>query len=176
MPKNQTTAARRARERQAATGENYTTALRTTTEPRPRYDHRAFSARGAGWTPILRRAEQELAHLWPGGPKPHWEEKFGDLCWKRIPMDAPAEARKVIGGAKVEAAATCQMCPSPGRKRVVWTYEHDGEFSRWLQPWVKTLCNACSHVLPHLRDDVEYLDLVDEYEEIRWLPVRGANG
>ncbi len=160
MPRKQSTAAQRARQRQATTGENYTTALRAQTPPPVR--HRPFSAQGAGWAPIIEAAERRLTQIWPGHPKPWWEEKFGDLCWKYCPLDAPREFHRAISEATREAATTCQTCSSPGRKRVVWDWDTD---YGWVMPWVKTCCDACYHVPAHLRDDQAYLDLVEEYEE-----------
>ncbi|MEU6913567.1 hypothetical protein [Streptomyces olindensis] len=167
MPKKQPTAARKARQRQAATGEKYTTALRAQL-PAP-VRHREFSARGAGWDPITQRAARRLAEVWPECPAPMWEEKFGDLCWKYCPLDAPAEVRRVLGAAMTEASTTCQTCPSPGRKRVVWT---GGSYYGWVQPWVKTCCDACYRIPPGLWDNPRYgllrrahEDLVDMYED-----------
>ncbi|OLZ65497.1 hypothetical protein AVW11_17045 [Streptomyces amritsarensis] len=162
MPKKQSTAAQRARQRQAASGENYTTALRARSGPP--FRHKMFSARGAGWAPIIERAERDLALVWPGHPAPHWEEKFGDLCWKGAPWSQGPDVWAVVGRALREAATTCQTCPSPGRKRVVWIWD-TGEFRGWVMPWVKTCCDACGHVPHHLRSDESYLDLVEEYEE-----------
>jgi hypothetical protein len=159
VPKNQSTAAQRARQRQAATGEKYTTALRAEAPGPVRF--RPYSARGAGWVPILRQAEQEIAVAWPDGPLPHWEEKFGDLCWKRI-VRGPEAVWRIVGEAATQAARTCQTCPSPGRKRVVWDWQPQ---YGWVMPWVKTCCDACYYVPQHLKDDPDYLDLVDEYEE-----------
>lgn len=159
MPKKQSTAARKARQRQAATGEKYTTALRSQGSP---VRHRAFSADGAGWAPIIERAERSLDEVWPGHPRPYWEEKYGDLCWKfGAPVGAPAEVWTVIEEATREASSTCQTCPSPGRKRVVWNWD---SYYGWVMPWVKTCCDACYHVPPHLRSDRQYLALVDQYE------------
>jgi hypothetical protein len=166
MPrKHPSTAAQRARQRQAATGEKYTTALRAETRPapqRPAVQHRPFSAQGAGWAPIIRRAERELDEVWPGHPVPHWEEKFGDLCWKGTPWSQGLEVWAVVNRAMREASSTCQTCPSPGRKRVVWHW--DSEYG-WVMPWVKTCCDTCAYVPPQLRDDEAYLDLVEEYED-----------
>jgi len=160
MPKKQSTAAQKARQRQAATGEKYTTALRAQTAGPIR--HRPFSAKGEGWAPIIERAERKLIEVWPACPKPHWEEKFGDLCWKYVPAGAPMDVWRVISAAIKEASGTCQTCPSPGRKRVVWDWDsHYG----WVMPWVKTCCDVCYHVPEHLRNDMAYLDLVEQYEE-----------
>ncbi|KJS58416.1 hypothetical protein VM95_33445 [Streptomyces rubellomurinus] len=162
MPKNRSTAAQRARQRQAATGEKYTTALRA---QRPcTTHHQIFSARGAGWTPITQRAEQRFDHAWPGHPRPHWEEKFGELCWKSFPwQDAPAEAHRILREAQREADATCQSCPAPGRKRVVWIW--DDYCGTWIMPWVKTCCDNCYWVPSHLLHDGEYRFLFETYEE-----------
>jgi hypothetical protein len=124
--------------------------------------HREFCPRGAGWTPIIERAQRRLAELWPACPRPLWEEKFGDLCWKYCPPDAPDEVWQVLREAEQEAMFTCQYCPLPGRRRVVWTRD---ECYGWIQPWVKTCCDACSRVPQHLRDDEEYLCLVFEFED-----------
>lgn len=83
MPRKQSTAAQKARRRRAATGEKYTAALRARATGPAR--HRQFSARGAGWAPIIERAERRLDEVRPGHPTPDWEEKFGDLCWKGTP-------------------------------------------------------------------------------------------
>ncbi|MGW7029095.1 hypothetical protein ACWGFX_18140 [Streptomyces xanthophaeus] len=156
MPKRQSTAAQMARLRQAGTGEKYTQALRP-------LRFRMFSARGAGWDPITERTARQLAQIWPAGPRPHWEEKFGELCWKTFPRwDAPAEATVVVRKALAEAAITCQTCPSPGRKRVVWIW--DTEYG-WITPWVKTCCDCCYRVPRNLTNTPEYLDLLWEYEE-----------
>ncbi|MET7814200.1 hypothetical protein ABZT26_25555 [Streptomyces sp. NPDC005395] len=161
MPKRQSTAAQMARIRQAGTGEKYTEALRAVTTESRRFV--MFSARGAGWDPITRRATQQLAQIWPGGPTPHWEEKFGDLCTKTWPWStAPAEARAVLQKALTEAAVTCQTCPSPGRKRVVWIWA--AEYG-WVCPWVKTCCDGCYWVPRKLLDDPTYQDLFEDYEE-----------
>ncbi|MFC8201745.1 hypothetical protein ACFUTV_41160 [Streptomyces sp. NPDC057298] len=151
----QSTTAQRARQRQAATGEKYTTALRT--ETRAVVEHVPFSVSGAGWAPIIRRAERRLREVWPDHPRPHWEEKFGDLCWKGVPWSQGAAVWAVVNQATREASSTCQTCPSPGRKRVVW--------DSWeIMPWVKTCCDACYYVPPHLRTDKTYLDLLSEWE------------
>lgn len=160
MPRKQSTAAQRARQRQATTGENYTTALRA--QPPGTVRHLNFSATGAGWAPILERAERQLDQLWPGHPGPRWEEKFGELWWKGIPAEASPAARRAIWDAIEEANATCQTCPAPGRARVVWIW--DDEYG-WVMPWVKNCCDSCAFVPTHLRDDQEYLDLVEQYEE-----------
>lgn len=159
MPRKQSTAAQKARQRQAATGENYTTSLRAQAAVPVR--HRPFSARGAGWAPIIERAERELDEIWPGHPAPCWGEKFGDLVWKGTPWSQGPDVWAVVSKAMREASSTCQTCPSPGRKRVVWDWDsHYG----WVMPWVKTCCDACYYVPPHLRDDRTYLDLVEQYE------------
>ncbi|MFJ6076385.1 hypothetical protein ACIQFU_37140 [Streptomyces sp. NPDC093065] len=158
MPRKQSTAAQRARQRQALTGEKYTAALRA--ETRPTLPHHMFSAAGAGWAPITQRAERELDEVWPDHPRPHWEEKFGDLCWKGTPWSQGPEVWAVINRAAREAAFTCQICPSLGRKRVVWVGEEWGGM-----PWVKTCCDACWYVPSWARTDREYLRLVAQYEE-----------
>ncbi|QQM38047.1 hypothetical protein [Streptomyces liliifuscus] len=125
-----------------------------------------FSADGAGWAPIIRRAERELDEVWPGHPQPYWEEKFGDLCWKSCPLDQGREVWAVINRATREASSTCQTCPSPGRKRVVWVGMDWGGM-----PWVKTCCDTC-YYLPPVRarsgweyQRREYLQLVELYED-----------
>ncbi|MFE5482954.1 hypothetical protein [Streptomyces sp. NPDC056527] len=160
MPKKQSTAAKKARQRQTATGEKYTAALRAHA-PGP-VRHRPFSAKGAGWAPIVERAERKLIEVWPDCPVPYWEEKYGDLCWKYVPAGAPADVWRVISAAIEEASGTCQTCSSSGRKRVVW---HWDSYYGWVMPWVKTCCDVCSHVPEHLRNDPSYLDLVEQYEE-----------
>ncbi|MFE8978534.1 hypothetical protein ACFYM7_34705 [Streptomyces cyaneofuscatus] len=160
MPKKQSTAAHKARQRQAATGGKYTTVLRA--EKSGAVRHMPFSARGAGWAPIIERAERQLHEVWADCPKPYWEEKFGGLCWKYVPADAPMEVWRVVRVAAKAASGTCQTCPSPGRKRVVWSWD---SYYGWVMPWVKTCCDACSHVPGHLRNDPTYLDLVEQYEE-----------
>ncbi|MEW2511111.1 hypothetical protein [Streptomyces sp. NPDC046870] len=167
MPKKQSTAAHKARQRQAATGEKYTTALRART-PGP-VRHRPFSARGAGWAPIIERAGRKLIEVWPNCPGPQGEEKFGDLCWKYVPAGAPGDVGRVISAAVKEASGTCQACPSPGRKRGVGDW--DGHYG-WVMPWVKTCCDACHHVPEHLRSDSAYLDLGEQYEQ----PAPGTDG
>lgn len=162
MPKRQSTDAQMARLRQAGTGEKYTEALRAVQSPQPNR-FRMFSSRGSGWDPITRRAARQIAQIWPAGPGPHWEEKFGELCWKTFPWrDAPAEAVAVLKKAFAEAAATCQTCPSPGRKRVVWIW--DSEYG-WVTPWVKTCCASCYWVPKNLTTDSRYRDLREAYEE-----------
>ncbi|KAB7850112.1 hypothetical protein [Streptomyces mobaraensis] len=162
MPKRQPTAAQMARLRQAGTGEKYTEALRAVQSSRvDRF--RMFDAHGRGWDPITQRAEKQLAHIWPAGPKPHWEEKLGELCWKSLTFwGPPAEAVSVVMKACAEAAVTCQTCPAPGRKRVIWLWE--GEYG-WVAPWVKTCCDGCYWVPKNLVDEPEYRDLVERYEE-----------
>lgn len=163
MPRKQSTAAQRARQRQAATGENYTAALRAQTPPpgrRPPVTHTMFSAHGDGWAPIIRQAERELREIWPGHPTPYWEEKFGDLCWKVGPWDQAPEVWAVVHRAIRKASSTCQTCPSPGRKRVVWVGEDWGGMA-----WVKTCCDACYYVPPYAASDREYQRLVEEYED-----------
>ncbi|MCT9141719.1 hypothetical protein [Streptomyces violarus] len=167
MPKkNRATAAQKARQRQAATGEKYTTALRAETRAaaqRPAVVHAMFSAEGAGWAPIIQRAERALDEVWPGHPAPHWEEKFGDLCWKGAPWSQGPEVWAVVNQATREAASTCQTCPSPGRKRVVVVGLDWGGM-----PWVKTCCDACYSVPPshvwHPFLKTEYQQLVERYE------------
>ncbi|WP_406172826.1 hypothetical protein [Streptomyces sp. NBC_00996] len=166
MPRKQSTAAQKARQRQAATGEKYTIALRAQTSGLVR--HRPFSARGAGWAPIIERAEGQLSEVWADCPRPHWEEKFGDLCWKYVPADAPLDVWRVVRVAVKEASGTCQTCPSPGRKRVVWDW--DSNYG-WVMPWVKACCDVCYHVPEHLRNDRTYLNLVEQYEEAEREPV-----
>lgn len=170
MPrKNRSTAAQRARQRQAVTGEKYTTALRAETRPaarQPVVSHAMFSAEGAGWAPIIRQAEDELHKVWPGHPMPHWQEKFGDLCWKAAPWNQGPEVRAVVDRAVREASVTCQTCPSPGRKRVVVVGQDWGGMA-----WVKTCCDACYSVPPadawHPSLKRDYQRLVAHYEERR---------
>ncbi|MFE7779262.1 hypothetical protein ACFU5O_36445 [Streptomyces sp. NPDC057445] len=171
MPKRQSTAAQMARLRQAGTGEKYTEALRAVQSARAdRFV--MFSARGAGWKPITERAVRRLAQIWPAGPAPHWEEKFGELCWKSFPwMSAPAEAAAVVRKAFAEAAITCQTCPAPGRKRVVWIW--DSEYG-WITPWVKNCCDGCYWVPRNLTNDGTYRFLVEEYEEPEPEPEMGG--
>ncbi|WP_432021064.1 hypothetical protein [Streptomyces sp. 1222.5] len=161
MPKKQSTAAQKARQRQVATGEKYTTALRA--QPPGPVRYQPFSAKGAGWAPIIERAERKLIEVWPDCPRPHWEEKFGDLCWKYVPAGAPMGVWRVVSAAIKEASDTCQTCSSPGRKRVVWDW--DSSYGGWVMPWVKTCCDGCYYVPQHLRNDQAYLDLVEQYEE-----------
>ncbi|MGW0631287.1 hypothetical protein [Streptomyces sp. NPDC002758] len=168
MPKRQSTDAQMARLRQAGTGEKYTEALRFVQSGR-RDRFVMFSARGAGWNRITTRAAQQLAQIWPAGPAPHWEEKFGELCWKTFPWsNAPEAAAAVVRKAFAEAATTCQTCPSPGRKRVVWIW--DAEYG-WVMPWVKTCCDRCYFVPRNLTNDEQYRYLVEEYEEPEPEPV-----
>ncbi|MER5619179.1 hypothetical protein [Streptomyces sp. NPDC002215] len=127
---------------QDGTGERHTAALRAV-QSRSEQRFREFSARGDGWDAVTRRATERLAQVWPGGRAPRWEEKFGDLCWKPCPLDSPDEAKTVIREAIADAAVTCQTCPSPGRKRVVWIW--DSEYG-WVMPWVKTVCDSCYFV------------------------------
>ncbi|MEW2513809.1 hypothetical protein [Streptomyces sp. NPDC046870] len=162
MPKRQCTDAQMARLRQAGTGERYTEALRFVRSGRSdRFV--MFSARGAGWNPITQRAVEQLRRIWPAAPALHWDEKFGGLRCVSFPwMDAPDEAAAVVRKALTEAATTCQTCPSPGRKRVVWIW--DVEYG-WIMPWVKTCCDRCYFVPRDLTDDQQYRYLVEEYEE-----------
>ncbi|MFH0179168.1 hypothetical protein [Streptomyces cacaoi] len=162
MPRKQSTAVQRARQRQAATGAKYTSGLRTETGPRsgPVVVHAMFSADGAGWAPIIQRADRELRELRPGRPKASWAEKFGDLLWHHVSVDESREVWAVSYRAAREAAATCQTGPSPGRKRVVWVGGDRGGM-----PWVRTCCDTCYHVPPRERSDREYLWLVERYEE-----------
>ncbi|MFE5873571.1 hypothetical protein ACFQ6V_33660 [Streptomyces roseifaciens] len=162
MPKRQSTVAQRARLRQAGTGEKYTEALRAVQSAQAdRFE--IFSARGAGWDPITSGTARRLAQIWPAGPAPHWEEKFGELCWKSLPWrDAPTEAQAMVREAFAKAAVTCQICPSPGRKRVVWIW--GGEYG-WSMPWVKTCCDSCYFVPQKLVNNSEYRYLVEEYEQ-----------
>ncbi|MFE5923137.1 hypothetical protein [Streptomyces sp. NPDC056468] len=164
MPRKQSTAAQRARQRQSDTGEKYTAALRA--ETRPTITHHMFSAAGAGWAPIIERAEQRLREVWPDHPTPHWEEKFGDLYWKTVPFCQGRMVWQVVNQATRQASVTCQTCPSPGRKRVVWVGEDWGGM-----PWVKTCCDTC-YYLPPVRARSgweflrrEYLWLVEQYED-----------
>ncbi|MGW2689806.1 hypothetical protein ACWC6I_42475 [Streptomyces sp. NPDC001414] len=151
-----------ARLRQAGTGEKYTEALRFVQSGRSD-GFRMFGARGAGWDPITRRAVQQLRQIWPAAPAPCWEEKFGDLYWKTFPwMDAPKDAAAVLTKAFTKASSTCQTCPSPGRKRVVWIWR--AEYG-WVMPWVKTCCARCYFVPRNLTNDEQYRYLVAEYEE-----------
>ncbi|MEU4213223.1 hypothetical protein AB0F13_25085 [Streptomyces sp. NPDC026206] len=162
MPKRQPTVAQMARLRQVGTGEKYTEALRAVHSARSQ-QFVMFCARGAGWNPITERAARRFTQIWPSGPRPHWEEKFGELCWKSFPWStAPAEASAVILKAFAEAEVTCQTCPSPGRKRVVWIWEPQ---YGWITPWVKTCCDGCYWVPRNLLDDKEYQFLFEEYEE-----------
>ena len=167
MPKRQSTDAQMARLRQAGTGEKYTEALRFVQSGRSdRFV--MFSARGAGWDPITKRAVQQLRQIWPAAPAPHWEEKYGELCWKTFPwLDAPKDAAAVVLKAFTEAATTCQTCPSPGRKRVVWIW--DAEYG-WIMPWVKTCCDRCYFLPRNFTNDPQYRFLVEEYEEPKLEP------
>lgn len=69
---------------------------------------------------------------------------------------------RAISAAVKEASGTCQTCPSPGLKRVVWDW--DSRYG-WVVPWVKTCCDGCYHVPEHLRNASAYRDLVEQYEE-----------
>lgn len=160
MPRKQPTAAQRARQRQASTGQKYTAALRA--EIRRPVTFGMFSAAGAGWAPIIERAERRLREVWPEDLRPYWGEKFGNLVWKG--GASWSEDSKVwwpvVYQAVREASFTCQTCPSPGRKRVV------GVGLEWGgAPWVKTCCDACYYVPPYLRSGQEYLSLVEHYED-----------
>ncbi|MFF3576663.1 hypothetical protein [Streptomyces mirabilis] len=157
MPRKQSTAAQRARQRQAATGQKYTAALRI--ETRPTVQHAMFSADGAGWAPIIQRAERKLREIWPGRTAPHWSEKLGDLH-RDVRWPQSCEVWAVLTQARQEASATCQTCPSPGRKRVVWVGEDWGGM-----PWVKTCCDTCYYVPSRERSGREYLSLVEHYED-----------
>jgi hypothetical protein len=104
MPRKQPTAAQRARQRQAATGQKYTAALRIGT--RPTVQHAMFSADGAGWAPIIQRAERKLREIWPGRTAPHWSEKLGDL-YRDVRWPQSHEVWAVLNQARQEASATC---------------------------------------------------------------------
>jgi hypothetical protein len=161
MPKRQSTAAQMARLRQAGTGERYTAALRAVQADESK-QFRMFNTDGAGWAPIIERADRQLAQIWPAGPRPHWEENFGKLCVKPYPWgSAPDEVVSVLLKAFAESAVTCQACPSPGRKRVVWIW--NDEYG-WVAPWVKTCCDDCYWVPRNLVGDRRYQDLFDMYE------------
>ncbi|MET8453492.1 hypothetical protein [Streptomyces sp. NPDC005209] len=163
MPKRQSTAAKKARQRQAEAGEKYTKALRAQGPGLVRF--RAFSAEGAGWAPIIERAGHRLKEVWPEFPGSCWGEKFGELRWERrgVPFDAvPREAWRVVNEAVRESSVTCQTCPSPGRKRVVYTW--DKEYG-WVMPWVKTCCDACYHLPDGARENWDYRHLAERYEE-----------
>lgn len=157
MPKKQSTAAQKARRHQASTGQTYTAALRAQ-GPAPTIRHRAFSADGAGWAPIIERAKQQAARIAPAIIL-SGSEKFGALGWDNGAV--PEAVRPLLRQATLEAAVTCQTCPSPGRKRVVCTWA-DGY--GYVMPWVKTCCDACYYAPPSLRHTREYLDLVERYE------------
>lgn len=161
MPKKQSTAGKKARQRQAETGEKYTKALRAQAPGPVRF--RAFSVEGAGWAPILERADHRLGKILPGVRVLCWEEKFGGLNWRlHAPInDIPREAWQVIYEAAREANVTCQTCPLPGQQRVVCTW--DDEYG-WLMPWVKTCCDACYHLPDGVQDTWEYRHLADQYE------------
>lgn len=167
MPKRQSTAAQKARQRQAETGEKYTRVLRGQQRP-GRVLFRGFSAEGAGWAPITERASNRLREISPELHLSSWGEKFGELTWDwdrvRVPFDAiPREAWRVVHQAAREASVICQMCPSPGRKRVVWLWDAD---YGWVLPWVKTCCEGCYYLPPGVSlDDWAYRNLFETYEE-----------
>lgn len=163
MPKKQSTAGNRARQRQAETGEKYTKALRAQDRGPVRFN--AFSAAGSGWAPIIERAGYKLMEIWPEGRLPCWGEKFGNLeCRWHAPFDAvPREAWQVYNEARREAAVTCQTCPAPGRKRVVCTW--DDKYG-WVMPWVKTCCDACYHLPEGVREDWAYRHLAEQYDVV----------
>ncbi|MFE2684462.1 hypothetical protein [Streptomyces mirabilis] len=170
MPKRQSTAAQKARQRQAETGEKYTKALRAQ-GPGPVRFH-PFSAAGAGWAPLIERAGQRLKEIWPEFRGGYWGEKFGELRWERggVPSDAvPREAWRVVNQAVQESSVTCQTCPSSGRKRVVYAW--NDEYNCPGMPWVKTCCDACYHVPQGARGDWAYRHLAEQYEEPEPEPV-----
>ncbi|MFD4973129.1 hypothetical protein [Streptomyces sp. NPDC058424] len=163
MPKKQSTAAKKARQRQAETGEKYTKVLRQAQAVGP-VRFQAFSAEGPGWAPIIERAGHKLKEAWPEGRMACWGEKFGNLQWRPlVPFDAiPREAWQVYHEAARKASVTCQTCPSPGRKRVVYTW--DDEYG-WVMPWVKTCCDACYHLPDGVRENWDYRHLAEQYEQ-----------
>ncbi|MER5471035.1 hypothetical protein [Streptomyces sp. NPDC002685] len=58
---------------------------------------------------------------------------------------------------------TCQTCPSPGRKRVVYTW--NDEYDRRGMAWVKTCCDACYNVPHGAGEDGEYRHFAEQYED-----------
>ncbi|WP_189269649.1 hypothetical protein [Streptomyces fuscichromogenes] len=164
MPKRQSTSAQKARQRQASGEGNYAALLRDEQAVSPTRRFAMFTARGAVWDPITARAERHLAQFWTEAPRPYWEEKFGELCVKAFPWAAaPNAARTVILHAFKEAKATCQTCPSPGRKRVVIGSTEHG---CWGVPWVKTCCDNCYWVPRNIFHGQRYQVLVNEYREL----------